>query len=520
MGSVTDMFAELTDWPELVFGLVGPIGVNMAIVEQKLKEALISVGYSPKPIRLTALMEQIPIDGLQIAKGTDPISHYESRIAYANAVRRKCENDAALAALAVDQIRNIREAQWLEIDQEGAEEADAEDFQNRPIEKNAYILRQIKREEEIAFLRKIYGRKFIQISVHASEKQRRKNLERDIGTNNADMTPEACLKAAETLVNRDMNERTDEHGQRIEEVFHLGDAFINGKNEESITQTVTRFVNAFFGKNSISPNRDEYGSYISASASLRSIDLSRQVGAAIFSSRGEIISLGCNEVPKFGGGTYWGEDDDPHRDYDDGIDANRTEKNRIIFDFLQALENANVLKDTTTASSIYSDSEARRHIKNAAVSNITEFGRMTHAEMTALSDAARLGRSTAGATIFVTAFPCHNCAKHIIAAGLKRVVFIEPYPKSKALSLHEDSVILDEKHEKRVEFEHFVGISPRRYRDIFEKESRRGSDGKISEWYENKPKPRLEDRGPSYIWNEQSGVLSCLHKSPASLELS
>ncbi len=132
--------------------------------------------------------------------------------------------------------------------------------------------------------------------------------------------------------------------------------------------------------------------------------------------------------------------------------------------------------------------------------------------MTALSDAARLGRSTAGATIFVTTFPCHNCAKHIIAAGLKRVVFIEPYPKSKALSLHEDSVILDEKHDQRVAFEHFVGISPRRYRDIFEKESRRGPDGKIAEWYEGSPTPRLEDKGPAYIWNEQSGVVSCLQK--------
>lgn len=512
MEKVADIFAELTEWPELIFGLVGPIGVNMGIVEQKLKEALISVGYSPKPIRLTALMEQIPIEGMEVSKASDPVSHYESRIAYANAVRRKCENDAALAALAVDQIRNLREEHWREVDKREASDAVGGEYQNRPIERNAYILRQLKREEEIGFLRKIYGRKFIQISVHASERQRRKNLERDIGTNNAEMTPEACQKAAETLVNRDMHERTDEHGQRIEEVFHLGDAFINGKSEESVTQTITRFINAFFGKNSISPNRDEYGAYISASASLRSIDLSRQVGAAIFSPKGEVISLGCNEVPKFGGGTYWGEDDDPHRDYDDGIDANRTEKNRIIFDFLQALENAQMLKPPHTASLIYADPEARRHIKNAAISSITEFGRMTHAEMTALTDAARLGRSTSGATIFVTTFPCHNCAKHIIAAGLKRVVFIEPYPKSKALSLHEDSVILDEKHDKRVAFEHFVGISPRRYRDIFEKESRRGADGKIAEWYEDEPKPRLEDKGPAYIWNEQSGVLSCLQK--------
>lgn len=268
----------------------------------------------------------------------------------------------------------------------------------------------------------------------------------------------------------------------------------------------------FFGKNSISPTRDEYGAYIAASASLRSIDLSRQVGAAIFSKDGEVISLGCNEVPKYGGGTYWGEDGDPHRDYDDGFDANRTEKNRIIYDFLKTLEDGGHLKDGQTAGNLHIDANFRKLIKKASVSDITEFGRMTHAEMTALCDAARLGRNTKSATIFVTTFPCHNCAKHLIAAGLERVVFIEPYPKSKALSLHEDSAILDEHRDGRVSFEHFVGISPRRYRDIFEKGSRRNDDGTVAEWYEKEPKPRLEDKSPAYILNEQSGVYYCLQR--------
>ncbi|MDN3612645.1 hypothetical protein QWZ16_23945 [Vibrio ostreicida] len=29
----------------------------------------------------------------------------------------------------------------------------------------------------------------------------------------------------------------------------------------------------------------------------------------------------------------------------------------------------------------------------------------------------------------VRLFPCHNCAKHIVASGIKRVVYVEPYPK-------------------------------------------------------------------------------------------
>ncbi|PSJ64534.1 deoxycytidylate deaminase [Mesorhizobium ephedrae] len=497
--------SDFTDWPELVFGLVGPIGVNMDIVERKLSEALTSVGYKSHRVRLTELMTEIAIDGVELTDSTDPYVRYKSRIDYANAVRTKCENDAALAALAISEIRRTRANHW-----EGTRPGT--DLEGIPIDRLAYILRQLKRSEEIQLLRKVYGRKFVQISIHASERDRLKNLERSIALSNPHLSPADCADAAEFLVTTDMHERSDIHGQRIEEVFHLGDVFINGKNEDSISRTMDRFIDALFGKNSISPNRDEYGAYIAASASLRSIDLSRQVGAAVFSSRGEVISLGCNEVPKFSGGTYWTDDPDPHRDFEDGVDANRTEKNRIIYDFLRTLEEASALKQGATAASLFADEEIKNRIRTASVSDITEFGRMTHAEMTALCDAARLGRATAGATIFVTTFPCHNCAKHIIASGIRRVVFIEPYPKSKALDFHEDSAVLDEKHDQRVMFDHFVGISPRRYRDIFEKASRRGPGGKIAEWYRGQPMPMLEDKGPAYIWNEDSAIYSTLLK--------
>lgn len=502
MGSDLNI-STTTDWPELVFGLVGPVGVNMDLVQRKLEEALKAVGYLPHIIHVTKLMGQIEVEGVTLEETTDRVAYYKNRIKYANAVRNKCKNDAALAALAIDDIRNYRRQHWHERDY-------SKDKAELPIERTAYVIRQLKREEEVKLLRKVYGRKFIQISVQSSQKERTKSLERSIAQSSADLTPQQCIEAATELVELDMHERSDNHGQRIDEVFYLGDAFIHGRNEESIRDTIQRFVSAFFGKNSISPTRDEYGSYIAASASLRSLDPARQVGAAIFSQKGEVISLGCNEVPKFGGGTYWTDDGDSHRDFDDNMDPNRTEKNRIIYDFLNKLQDAEVFKDGMTADTLFSDKEIRKRIKEAAVSDITEFGRMAHAEMTALCDAARLGRPTADATAYVTTFPCHNCAKHLVAAGIKRVVFIEPYPKSKALDLHEDSTVLDEKNDKKVVFEHFVGISPRRYRDIFEKSSRRGSDGKLAEWYHSEPMPVLEDKGPSYIWYEESAVVATL----------
>ena len=72
--------------------------------------------------------------------------------------------------------------------------------------------------------------------------------------------------------------------------------------------------------------------------------------------------------------------------------------------------------------------------------------------------------------LYCTTFPCHICAKHIVASGIGRVVYLEPYPKSYAAELHKDSIDVDpEEPTHRVRFEAFIGVSPYRYRDLFEK---------------------------------------------------
>ena len=49
--------------------------------------------------------------------------------------------------------------------------------------------------------------------------------------------------------------------------------------------------------------------------------------------------------------------------------------------------------------------------------------RAIHSEVDAIGNAAKAGVSTVGATIYVTRYPCEACARLIIAAGIKRVVY-------------------------------------------------------------------------------------------------
>jgi len=64
--------------------------------------------------------------------------------------------------------------------------------------------------------------------------------------------------------------------------------------------------------------------------------------------------------------------------------------------------------------------------------------------MEALLSCARSGARVRGGTLYTTTFPCHNCAKHLVGAGIARVIFVEPYPKSKAVELHADALTFEE----------------------------------------------------------------------------
>ena len=142
-------------------------------------------------------------------------------------------------------------------------------------------------------------------------------------------------------------------------------------------------------------------------------------------------------------------------------------------------------------------------IRKVGLGGILEFTRAIHAEMDALTTAARRGISVKGASMFVTTFPCHYCARHVVAAGIDQVQYIEPYPKSRALSLHGDSItslaagwvppsaakapvaaveddpgdrtVGDDKfgrntNKHKVLFKPFVGVAPRLYHRAFTKD--------------------------------------------------
>ena len=58
-----------------------------------------------------------------------------------------------------------------------------------------------------------------------------------------------------------------------------------------------------------------------------------------------------------------------------------------------------------------------------------------HAEANAITKLARSGNNSEGSTLYVTASPCIECAKLIIQAGIRRVVYAEKYRLTDGIDL-------------------------------------------------------------------------------------
>ncbi len=84
-----------------------------------------------------------------------------------------------------------------------------------------------------------------------------------------------------------------------------------------------------------------------------------------------------------------------------------------------------VVKDSMIISDGYNGTPAG--FENVCEENDKTFPYVLHAEANAITKLARSNNNSDGATLYVTASPCMECAKLIIQSGIKRVVYGEEY---------------------------------------------------------------------------------------------
>lgn len=435
---------------EIVIGLCGAIGSGVKQIKNQLIEQLNSSNYIVEDIVVSDLLSN------WYKKTVSNSNNYERYKALQDMgdSLRESESLDFLAQMVTAHIAYVREDKFP-----------ASGDQKIESERIAYVVDQLKHPSEIDLLREVYESSFYQLGILRSEDGRRDHLARSQNMDQAQITE---------VMERD---RKSQHiyGQHVEKSLHRSDFFIQNRTNKNFTQdAVKRFIKLMHDVNHETPTQDEIGMFGAYSASLRSACLSRQVGAVIMDGS-SIISSGHNDVPKFGGGLYQPFDENDNRcfNHPESICHNDKHKSLLVNEIELVLKNNKVEKSKDIALEI---------LENTKAKSIIEYSRAIHAEMAAIMEVATSGNtSTKGKVMYCTTFPCHICARHIVASGIEKVIYIEPYEKSLALDLHGDAITtsVDEFVKDKVVFHNFQGVSPKRYAKFFEYSAKRkDSSGK------------------------------------------
>jgi deoxycytidylate deaminase len=465
------------DQTELFIALVAAVGTDITMVGEELETELGAYQYETRPLRMSDyLAEMAGQMGMEDFRKFPFDERLWEAMTAGDLLRETWGRGDALALWAISDIVGDRAALAdSEIEGPGGEKVAPN------LDRHAFVLRSLKTPDELDTLRAVYGERLFVMAAYSPDDRRLASLAEEIRQSRRENDRAKWAHQPEELIERDMHEEFD-GGQNVSDTFHRADFFINAWDRDVARVDIERTLRIIFGDPYRTPTRDEHSQFMAAGAARRSAELGRQVGAAIVND-GSIVAVGTNEVPKYGGGSHWEEDGTGNREFEvSQVDTNRTHQQEIASKIAVGLH---AYVDRILADGGVDEPGQREQLGAAltaglpeellagGLKDITEFGRGVHAEMSAVLDAAQRGVPIGGCTLHSTTFPCHNCARHLVGAGIDRVVFVEPYPKSKAGDLHEDSIAIGMAEvDDAVDFASFVGVAPRRYLDYFDAGSR------------------------------------------------
>jgi deoxycytidylate deaminase len=476
---------------ELFIGLVGAMGTNLEETSDVLYEILQSYGYECDVVQISELIKRVP-EYASFEK-RHAYEYYDRMIEGGNKICEVLNDKGALAEMAVWRVHEIRN--------------------ERPVtSRRAFIFRSLKRPEEARRLREMYGGLFYTVAVFADEDTREDRMTRRINMDVGRPDDPNGRPQAQRLIRRD--EREDmEWGQKVSDTFAEADYFVRSDDATELRTALTRFVTLVFKKPYVSPTRSEVAMMHAYAAGLRSADLSRQIGAVIVARDGRVLTTGCNEVPRPGGGQYWAGDKDDARDWRLGRDMNDLKKRDTIVELISKLDGVILPEHLLDGvDPLYEDLAKRKTFQGTRADALIEFGRVAHAEMAALNGALLETIRIRDADLYCTTFPCHMCTRLIIGAGIRNVFYIEPYPKSVALELYGKNEIkvnptltppeVEERQRSekpcdlRTYYIPFEGVAPRRYPELFSNGKQKNNDGTVKGFKPLDEKPR---RTPTFI---------------------
>ena len=482
---------------ELVIAVVGHAGAGASTAGKRIAALIGLTDYTVIPIKFSELISKLdktPLPEMQEGanEGISKFGRAEVLQNLGDGIRFK-HGSHALAVAAIAEIKARRGTR-------------------KPGEtKLVFVLDSLKHPDEVKLLRQVYDHSFRLVAVHCDNLRREERL---IGARGQTAKYNGVHESTvRQFMARDAKDDVNAHGQRVRDVFHLADFFLDNTlsspNGSSMAGDIDRFVSLLLDNSLVRPTVGERAIYHAYAAALQSSCLSRQVGAALVGKDGSLIATGANDPPKYGGGIYDEDSKPDNRCFKWNFlgeessapfvgchnDRKKSELYVSISKWMADNLSEVIAKDLVPVSMVLgqdtSIAERERvatslktslssvdyHLKNMpGIKDAIEYSRAIHAEMAALMSAVRSGAISSGTSLYVTTYPCHNCARHLVAAGVSHVYFIEPYVKSLAYELHSDSIETEpplttvaQSGQTKMSVVPFTGVGPRMYEDFFTK---------------------------------------------------
>ncbi len=187
---------------ELVLGLVCAVGTDYAPVQLSIEKILSRFNYSSRTIRMSKLIARLTGKVLPESPETQRINSFMTAgNELCQQTRRK--DIWALASIA-------------EINTSRSNDSSGPNAQPR----TAHLVLKLKRPEEVATLRNVYGDGFFLVGLFATETERLDYL----------IEQNAPKDEAIRLIRRDAEEADDEYGQYTTDTFQLSDVFVQFRN--------------------------------------------------------------------------------------------------------------------------------------------------------------------------------------------------------------------------------------------------------------------------------------------------
>ena len=273
---------------ELVIALVGPVGSGVSSAAAFIRQALEGeFGYDVAPVMKPSdvIRTQASLVGIKAPESTRTATYISEMQDAGNKLRERFGNNYLIEKV-VERIRSYRTSK------------SGYDGENELPGRRAYIIDSLKSMEELQLLRDIYRDTLCVVGIFAPDRirdERLKDLE----------YPEA---ERQKVMARDQGELAT-FGQATRKLFVHSDFFVcNDRRLDDLKSSLHRFLDVVFDTAIHTPTRAESAMYEANAAAANSACMSRQVGVSIVSASGELIAVGWNDVPKFGGRLYTEED--------------------------------------------------------------------------------------------------------------------------------------------------------------------------------------------------------------------